>query len=190
MERFKTLGNLFGTFLKLGCFTFGGGWSIVAQMQRIYVERKRVLSEEELVDMTGVARSLPGTMIGNAAVLFGYRMAGVAGSVVCLLGIVLPPMALLCALAFFYTAFRDNAWVSAAMNGVRASIVPIILSAGIGMLKSSFPFPPCVAVFAVTLALYLFLNLNCVYLILIGAACGLLLSEYYERRQKGRGARK
>lgn len=183
--------KLFLSFLKLGCFTFGGGWSIVAQMQRLYVEKEQVLTQEELVDLTSVARGLPGTMVGNVAVLFGYRVCGALGSVVCLLGMALPPMVLLAVITFFYTVFRENAWVAAAMSGVRAAIVPIILSAAVGMVKGSFKLPPCVAVFVVTLALYLFLNLNCVYLILIGAVCGLLLSEFYERRgNKRKGERR
>ena len=186
MKRMPEATKLFLSFLKLGCFTFGGGWSIVAQMQRLYVEKEQVLTQEELVDLTSVARGLPGTMVGNVAVLFGYRVCGALGSVVCLLGMVLPPMALLAVVTFFYTVFRENAWVAAAMSGVRAAIVPIILSAAVGMVKGSFKLPPCVAVFVVTLALYLFLNLNCVYLILIGAVCGLLLSEFYERRENKR----
>lgn len=190
MKRMPEALKLFLSFMKFGCFTFGGGWSIVAQMQRLYVEEKKVLTEEELVDLTSVARGLPGTMVGNVAVLFGYRVCGALGSIVCLLGMALPPMALLSVITFFYTVFRENAWVAAAMSGVRAAIVPIILSAAVGMVNSSFKFPPCVAVSLVTLALYLFLDLNCVYLILIGAVCGLLLSEYYERRGSKGGKRR
>ena len=190
MKRMPQALKLFLSFLKLGCFTFGGGWSIVAQMQQQYVEKEKVLTQEDLIDLTGVARSLPGTMVGNVAVLFGYRVCGALGSIACLLGMVLPPMAMLTVITYFYTIFRENAWVAAAMSGVRAAIVPIILSAALGMVKGSFKFPPCVAVLLVTLALYLFWSLNCVYLILIGAVCGILLCEFYERRERKRGGEK
>ena len=59
MKRGKELAVLFGEFFQFGCFTFGGGWSIVAQMQQLYVEKKHTLTGEELLDITSVGRSLP-----------------------------------------------------------------------------------------------------------------------------------
>lgn len=182
MKKASSLLRLFLTFLKLGCFTFGGGWSIVAQMQRIYVEEKKLMTEEELLDLTSLARSLPGTMIGNVAMLFGYRMHGVIGGFLCIFGMILPPMLILSVIALFYTAFRDNEWIAAAMGGIRAAVVPIILSAAVGMVKGAFKYSPCIIVTLLTLALYLFFDVNAVYLVLIGAAAGILISEIYERR--------
>lgn len=182
MKKLSEMLRLFLDFLKLGCFTFGGGWSIVAQMQRIYVEEKKSITEEELLDLTSVARSLPGTMIGNVAMLFGYRTLGILGGIVCILGIIVPPLFMLSVIALFYTAFRDNTWIAAAMSGVRAAVVPIILSAAVGMVKGAFKYSPCIFVMLMTLGLYLFLHINCVYLVLIGAASGILITEFYERR--------
>ncbi len=184
MEKLKRVLSLFFTFFRFGIFTFGGGWSIVAQMQRLLVEKQKRITSEELLDLTSLGRSLPGTMIGNVSMLFGYRECGAPGGVACALGISLPPLILLSVITFFYGAFRDNEWVSAAMNGVRAAVVPIILSAAFGMIKGAFKFPPCFAVFGVTLALYLIFDLSCVYLVIIGAVCGLIISEIYERRGK------
>lgn len=185
MKKARELLNLFLIFCKLGCFTFGGGWSIVAQMQRIFVEEKKTITEEELLDLSSVGRSLPGVMIGNVAMLYGYRCYGVLGGFVCVFGLMLPPMILLSAITLFYTTFRDNLWIAAAMNGVRSAVVPIIISAAFGMVKGAFKYPPCVVVMLVTLALYLLFDLNCIYLVLIGAVCGILISEYYERRRGG-----
>ena len=81
MKRARQVLGLFFQFMKFGLFTFGGGWSIVAQMQKLYVEQEKVITSEELLDLTSVGRSLPGTMIGNVAMLYGYRVAGVAGGV-------------------------------------------------------------------------------------------------------------
>ena len=67
-------GKLFWQFFKFGCFTFGGGWSIVAQMQQVYAREKKLMGEEEILDLAAVGKSVPGTMIGNVAMLFGYRM--------------------------------------------------------------------------------------------------------------------
>ena len=185
MKRKIGLVRLFLEFMKLGFFTFGGGWSIIAQMQRMYVEDKKLITAEELLDITSVGRSLPGLMIGNVSMLFGCRVGGVAAGVLCTLGLVIPPIVTLSVIAFFYTAFRTNVWVGAAMDGIRCAIVPIILSAAAGMVKGAFRFPPCYAVLALTLALYLFLHMNCVYLVLIGAVCGIIMCEIYERTSKG-----
>lgn len=181
-QRIRDIAVLFCEFLQFGLFTFGGGWSIIAQMQKLYVEQKHVITSEELLDLTSVGRSLPGTMIGNVAVLYGYRVYGVAGALVCLIGMVIPPMAVLSIITLFYTLFQQNPWVAAAMAGVRTAVVPIMLSAVLAMLKSAFRFPPCYAVALVTLVLYLFFNVNCVYLVLIGVVCGVVIAEYYERK--------
>ena len=77
--------GLFWQFFKIGCYTFGGGWSIVAQMQKEYVEKRGWLTEEDLLDITSVGRSLPGLMIGNVSYLFGYHVAGFPGAVACVI---------------------------------------------------------------------------------------------------------
>ena len=97
----------------------------------------------------------------------------------------LPPILILSLITCFYTAFQSNLWVMAAMAGVRTAVVPIIISAIIGMVRGAFRFPPCIAIAVLTFSLYLFWNVNCVWLVVIGAVCGILLSEYYERKEGG-----
>ena len=72
----KKYGILLLEFIRFGCFTFGGGWSIIAQMRQLYVEKKHVITDEELLDLTSIAKSLPGSMIANVAMLYGYRAGG------------------------------------------------------------------------------------------------------------------
>ena len=186
MKRGKTLLALFWEFFQFGCFTFGGGWSIVAQMQRLYVEKRKTITGEELLDITSVGRSLPGTMIGNVAMLYGNHAAGLAGGVVCLVAMILPPFLILSVLTLSYTAVRDNYWVMAAMTGVRAAIVPIMASAALNLVKGAFRYPPCVAMAAVSFALYLIWDVNCVFLVLMGIAAGLVICEVYERKGAGK----
>lgn len=178
----KKIWEMFFYFFRISWFTFGGGWSIVAQMQKDFVDDKKELTAEELLDIVSVGRSLPGTMIGNVAMLYGYRVAGVAGGMACLFGMILPPLAVLAVITQFYTAFQNNLWVAAAMRGIRAAVVPIMISAVLGMVGSAFRYPPCYAVMLLVIALYLFFNVNCVYLVVIGAVCGLLIAEFYERK--------
>lgn len=94
-------GKLFWDFIKIGFFTFGGGWSIVAQIQQEFVEKEEWLTQEELLDIVSVGRSLPGIMIANISSIFGYHMAGPAGALACVFGITLPSLLVLTAVTFF-----------------------------------------------------------------------------------------
>ena len=184
MEKKKiSLAALFGDFLKFGLFTFGGGWSIVAQMQKKYVEERKLISDGELLDMTSVGRSLPGTMIGNIAILFGYSQGGVLGAFTCLFGMILPPFLVLLIVGNFYNAFRTNYWIASAMSGIRCAVVPIIFIAALKMVNGAFKYPPCYFVMVLCVILYLVFNVNCVYLVILGGIAGIIISEIYQRKE-------
>ncbi len=185
MASIKQYGSLFRDFLKFGCFTFGGGLSIVAQMQSEYADRRKAITNEELLDLTSVARSLPGIMICNVAMLFGQRMAGFVGGCLCVIGLCLPPMAILTLITTGYTIFQTNPLVIAAMSGIRAAIAPIILSAALSLTRGAYRLPPCYAVSVLGFCLYVFWGVSAIWLVVIGALSGLLISEYYERKGKG-----
>ena len=73
-------GELFGTFFKIGAFTFGGGYAMVALLEHEFVEEKRWLTREEFLDMVAIAESTPGPVAVNSATYIGYKLAGVAGA--------------------------------------------------------------------------------------------------------------
>ena len=173
---------MFLEFAKFGCFTFGGGWSIIAQMQQLYVEKRKEITSQELLDLASVAKSLPGTMIGNVAMLYGYRAGGLAGGFAAVFGMILPPLAVILVISYFYAAFRANPWVSAAMEGMQAAVVPIIFSAAINLVKGSMPYPPCVLLMILAAAAYLFTDINPILMVLLGVVLGLVIGSYYERR--------
>ena len=172
--------RLFVQFLKFGCFTFGGGLNIVAQMQRLYVDEEKKITNVELLDLTGVARSLPGLFVGNVAFLYGYRDSGYPGAFAAIFGMVIPPVIVLSVITYFYTEFHSQATVMSAMTGVRAAVVPIMASAILGLVRGAFPMRICYAVAAAALGLYLFLHVNCVWLVAGGAAAGLIISRFWK----------
>ena len=149
-------------------------------MQQLYVERRKTITSEELLDLVSVAKSIPGTMIANVAMLYGYRVHGLIGGLVCVVGMCAPPMVVLMIISFFYTAFRDNYWVNAAMMGMQAAVVPIIAGAAKNLIKGSAKYPPCVIIILASTALYLFVELNPVLLVVGGVIGGLLIGGYYE----------
>lgn len=182
-EKLKKIWEVFTYFFHISWFTFGGGWSIVAQMQKDYVEQKQELTDEELLDIVSVGRSLPGTMIGNVAYLFGYRQAGILGGVLSVVGMVLPPMIILSVLTYCYVLFKENIWVAKMLGGVRAAVVPIILSAAIKLCKGAFPEKICYALCIGGCVLNLVFGVNCVVVILLGVAAGLIIGKWKEAAQ-------
>lgn len=188
-ETAKKAARLFRQFFLFGCFTFGGGWSIIAQMQKLYVEKEKTITSQELLDITSVSRSLPGTMIGNVAMIYGCRVGGAVCGAVCVIAMVMPPMIVLSTITYFYTIFKENLWVVSAMTGVRAAIVPIIASAAVSMVKGAFRFPPCYVLMLMSFVLYAFFQVSCVVLVIIGIAGGILICEFEERKgEKQRNA--
>ena len=179
-EKLKKIWEVFTYFFHISWFTFGGGWSIVAQMQKDYVEQKQELTDEELLDIVSVGRSLPGTMIGNVAYLFGYRQAGILGGVLSVVGMILPPMIILSVLTYCYVLFKENIWVAKMLGGVRAAVVPIILSAAIKLSKGAFPEKICYALCIGGCVLNLVFGVNCVLVILLGVAAGLMIGKWKE----------
>ena len=153
-------------------------------MQQLYVEKRKEITSQELLDLASVAKSLPGTMIGNVAMLYGYRVGGLLGGLAAVFGMILPPFAVIVVISFFYAAFRANAWVNAAMAGMQAAVVPIIFSAAINLVKGSMPYPPCVLLLLISVAAYLFTGISPILLVLLGVVLGLIIGSWYERRER------
>ena len=172
--------ELFLYFFHISWFTFGGGWSLVAQIQKDYVEKKHEISDEELLDMVSVARSLPGTMIGNVAYLFGYHAAGFAGGILSVIGLVTPSMIILSVITIFYSKFKGNEYFAKAFVGVRAAVVPIIAVAAFKLRNGAFPVKVCYAVAAIACILSAVFNVNAVLIVCLGLLAGLLISRYYK----------
>lgn len=179
-EKIKTAWEMFRYFFHISWFTFGGGWSIVTQMQKDFVDERKILTAEELLDIVSVGRSLPGTMIGNVAYLFGYRQAGVLGSVLAVFGMVLPPILILSVLTFVYTMFQDNIWVAKMLSGVRAAVVPIILTAALKLRRGAFPEKICYLLCIGGCVLNAVFGVNCVLVILLGVVAGAIMGKLKE----------
>lgn len=167
--------ELYLTFLKIGCFTFGGGLSIVSQIEKIYVEDKKWLSSRELLDIFCVGRSLPGTMVTNVAYLFGSQVGGVVCGAACVLGLITAPTAILVLVAVFYDLTSGSAVLERFMLGVRAAVVPIILAAVLKMLKPAFPHWVCVPAAGIAFLLFHCLGMNSLLVIGSGMLYGLAL---------------
>ena len=149
------------------------------------MQKRAWLTEEELLDITSVGRSLPGLMIGNVSYLFGYHVAGFPGAIACVTGMCIPPLLILTVVTWFYTQVRDNPYVSRAMVGVRATVAPIIASAALGLRKAALTDRFGYVILLLGFVLYLFFGMNCITIVLLGGLLGFLLSVWRERRNGG-----
>lgn len=132
----KILGKLFLATFSLSAVTFGGGFVIVSLMKKKFVEELGWLEENEMLDITAIAQSSPGPIPINASVVLGYRMAGITGTVVAILGTVIPPMFLISLISLFYTQFRENRLIATALQIMRAGVAAVIFDAALNLAKN------------------------------------------------------
>lgn len=134
----KKYWKLFTSTFQLSACTFGGGFVITALMRRKFVEELGWIGEEEMLDLIAIAQSTPGAMAVNAAVLIGYRVAGIPGALVTVAGTILPPLVIISVISLFYQQFRDNVIVSMAMAGMLAGVAAVICDVVIRMAQRIF----------------------------------------------------
>ena len=127
---------LFATFFKIGAFTFGGGYAMVALLEHEFVEKKQWVTREEFLDMVAIAESTPGPMAVNSATYIGYKLEGVPGAAASTLAVCLPSFAVIYAISLFFDQFLQLSVVSSAFRGIQVCVVYLVLSAGLKMLKN------------------------------------------------------
>ncbi|MEE0868086.1 MAG: chromate transporter [Clostridia bacterium] len=135
-EKRKKLWILFKSMFMLSACTFGGGFVIVSLMKKKYVEELKWLEEDEMLDVTAITQSAPGPLPVNASVIIGYRMAGIVGSLVAILGTILPPMIIISVISLFYNQFRTNKYVAIALQVMRAGVAAVIFDVVINLAKN------------------------------------------------------
>lgn len=133
---FKILWQLFKSTFVLSAFTFGGGFVIVSLMKKKFVEELKWLDESEMLDITAISQSSPGPIPINASVILGYRMQGVLGSIVAVLGTSIPPIAIISIISMFYVKFRESQIIATALMVMRAGVAAVICDVVINLAKN------------------------------------------------------
>ena len=190
------LWQLFLTFFKIGLFTFGGGYAMIAQMKEVVVEKRGWLGEDELLQVIVIAESTPGPIAINLATYVGYKRRGVLGSTMATLGVVLPSLCIIFAISLFLEPFMQNRYVQYAFVGIKCAVAFLILKAGLEMLsklrKNKIALAGFCVVFVALLLFELFaVSMSSILLILIGGLigiCGYSLQKM--RNNAGKGAQK
>ena len=131
----KKYRNLFLTMLKIGLFTFGGGYAMIALLENEFVSKKEWIEKDEFLDMVAIAESTPGPIAINAATYIGYKLLGFLGSLTATVAICIPSFIIIYAISLFFDAFLSLTLVAYAFRGIQVCVIWLILSAGLKMLK-------------------------------------------------------
>ena len=121
--------------MKIGLFTFGGGYAMIALLEGELVSKKKWIDRGEFLDVVAIAESTPGPIAINAATYIGYKKAGVLGAIFATLGVCLPSFIIIYLISLFFDAFLSLSVVAYAFRGIQIGVIYLILSAGIKMLK-------------------------------------------------------
>ncbi len=179
MNKLKNSIKLFLTMFKIGLFTFGGGYAMLALLENEFVEKRGWITKEEFLNMLAIAESTPGPIAINSATYIGYKTAGVLGSAFATLGVCLPSFIIIYIISIFFDAFLKLKFVQYAFLGIRACVVYLIASAGFklfkGLKKNALSIIIFIAVLALMTTLSIFaIKFSTVFYILICGTIGLI----------------
>ena len=185
--------NLFLTMLKIGLFTFGGGYAMIALLENEFVEKKKYIEKDEFLDMVAIAESTPGPIAINAATYLGYKRMGFFGSLVATVGVIIPSFIIIFAISLFFDAFLSFTLVEYAFRGIQVCVIYLIFSAGLKMLgamkKTAFSITIVSAVMLCMILFSLFaVKFSTILYILICGCIGLF--AYFLKAMKKKGETK
>ena len=126
----KKILQMFISFFKIGAFTFGGGYAMIPIIEEEVVNKRNWITKEEFMDILVVSQSFPGAMAVNCSTFVGYKIGGIIGGIMGLLGVVLPSFIIILIVAAFFMQFRNNYYVDLVFKGISAA-VPILVLAGV-----------------------------------------------------------
>lgn len=189
--------ELFRVFLLLGATTFGGGYAMIPQIREQIVEKRKWLTDDELLEVTAIAESTPGPMSINLATYVGYKIGGFLGSLLATIGVVIPSLVVIYLVSLIFNQFITNKWVAYAFVGIKAAVAFLIVDAAVGLIKKmdKTPFQITVLVL-ITIIMILFdifsVKFSSIYLILIGGVLGLIFYSILDlvHRKKKAGTEK
>ena len=127
--------DLFLTFAKIGLFTFGGGYAMIAMIENNCVERKKWITHDEMMNVTVIAESTPGPIAINCATFTGYKKAGFLGAFVATLGMIVPSFVVIYLISMFLDNFMELTIIANAFKGIKIAVGILILDAAITMIK-------------------------------------------------------
>lgn len=189
-QEVKSLETLFFTFFKIGLFTFGGGYAMIALLEEEFIQRRKWLDKDEFLDMTAIAESTPGPVAINSATYLGYKLAKVPGAATATVAVCLPSFLIIYAISLFFEQFTQLTVIANAFKGIQLCVIYLIFSAGVRMLKALDKSPFATGVLAAVMLVMVGLSLagvsvSSILLILLSGAAG-VAAWLIGRRKEGK----
>ena len=186
----QSLGTLFFTFFKIGLFTFGGGYAMIALLEEEFIQRRKWLDKDEFLDMAAIAESTPGPVAINSATYLGYKLAKVPGAATATVAVCLPSFLIIYAISLFFEQFTQLTVIANAFKGIQVCVIYLIFSAGVRMLqaldRSLFSSGVLLSVFLAMTSLSLAgISVSSILLILLSGAAG-VAAWLLGRRKEGK----
>ena len=169
--------KMFITFFKIGAFTFGGGYAMIPIIQEEVVSKRNWIDDSEFMDAIAVAQGSPGPVAVNTSIYVGYRIGGLPGALLAVLGTVLPSFLIILAIATFFYQFRNYTIIDRIFLGIRPAIVALILSAVYKLMKKSkFGYKRLLISLGALLAI-VFLDISPIYLVIAGGVGAVIYNK-------------
>lgn len=176
--------ELFITFLKIGAFTFGGGYAMIPLIRTEVVEKKKWLAGEDVVDIIAVAESTPGPLAINSATFVGYHMAGFFGAVCATVGVMIPSFFIILLISRFLRQFENLKPVAYAFWGIRIGVLSLIINAMVSMAKECKSELFVYLIIAFSFLMVAFFEVNPIIVLILCGASGI---AYCAAKQKVAG---
>lgn len=173
--------QLFWSFLRIGMFTFGGGYAMIPLIEREVIDRRGWVARDKFIELLTLAQSAPGPISLNTAVFVGYRMDGYMGAVAAILGVVVPSFVIILLIAIFFTDIKDNRVVEAVFKGMRPAVVALIVAPVVGLARGMNLYRAGLALL-VAAAVWR-LGISPVWFIIAGAAGGAFWVVWRSRKK-------
>ncbi len=168
--------------LKIGAFTFGGGYAMVPLIENEFCNKNRFLNKEEMADVLALSQSLPGAIAINASVISGYKVAGCWGAALAAFGMALPSLISLTVVTFLYEWFKENIYIAGALKGIRASVVALLISAFLSLSKPFMKSAFSIIIFLLAFGISFFFDINSIFIILGAIAVGIITGIIRRKR--------
>lgn len=179
-ERDDTMGKLldiFWVFLKIGSFTFGGGYAMIPLIEEEIVNKKKWVTSNEIIDLFAIAESIPGAIAINTATFIGYKISGRKGAIAANIGVILPSLTIITLIASVFSKFQNDPNVQAALLGIRSCVVALILMAAVSVGKKAIKDKITFLVAILAMVSIAFLDIHPIFAIISGAVIGLVVMK-------------
>ena len=169
--------KLFKSTFIISAFTVGGGFVIIPLLKAKYVDEFKWIKEKDALDLVAIAQSMPGVVAINSAVILGYKMRGILGTITALIATVLPPLITLSVVCIFYNLFASNPYIKLLLKGMQCGATALIISVAYDLLKKELKkrYILSLAIVLFTFLISFLTDINVMYLIIVDGIIGLIL---------------